>query len=114
MKGTTTTYTWEKAASNGIDKTNHILKTTADLSKSNLGSVNTATLTLKGNTTVGTLLNNGSLKANTGNVYGGGDESTVSGNTTVTLQGNAHVLGNVFGGGNQGPVGGNSSVTIQD
>ena len=114
VKGTTTTYTWGKAASNDIDKTNHILKTTADLSKSNLGSVSTAILTLKGNTTVGTLLNNGSLKANTGNVYGGGDESTVSGNTTVILQQGTTVHGNVFGGGDKGPVTGNTSVILKD
>ena len=110
-------YHWEHAetvnnTATAISTGSKTLYTEADLDA--LGSVATAILTLKGNTTVGTLLNNGSLKANTGNVYGGGDESTVSGNTTVTLQGNAHVLGNVFGGGNQGPVGGNSSVTIQD
>ena len=129
VKGSTTTYTWEQtepahriedAADDAakttlaIDQEHHILYTDENLSKSNLGSVNTATLTLKGNTMVGTLLNNGSLKANTGNVYGGGDESAVSGNTNVILQEGATVLGNVFGGGNQGPVGGNSSVTIQD
>ncbi len=113
VKGTTTTYTWEEAASNGIDNTNHILKTTADISKSNLGSVNTASLTLKGNTTVGTFDNGGHLTSG-GNVYGGGDESAVSTNTTVLLQGGTTVGGNVYGGGNQGVVGGNSSVTIQD
>ena len=49
-----------------------------------------------------------------GSVYGGGEESAVTGNTSVTLMGQTHVLGNVFGGGDQGPVGGSSSVTIQD
>ena len=121
VKGRTTTFHWEhrdevNSTTTAIKKdveNDSVLYTEEDLST--LGTVQgTATLTLKGNTTVGTLLNNGSLKANTGNVYGGGDESTVSGNTTVTLQGNAHVLGNVFGGGNNGTVGGNSSVTIQD
>ena len=49
-----------------------------------------------------------------GNVYGGGDQSAVSGNTTVILEENAHVHGNVYGGGNEGPVGGNSEVKIQN
>ena len=34
-----------------------------------------------------------------GNIYGGGLEGIVTGNTTVTVTGNAHVTGNVFGGG---------------
>ena len=104
-----TTYTWEHGDAISIDKTNHILYTTEDLSKTNLGSVNTATLTLTGNTTVGTQNN-----SDTGNVYGGGDESAVTNNTTVTIEGNSNVLGNVFGGGNRGPVGGNSEVKILD
>lgn len=79
-----------------------------------LGAVSgNATLTLKGNTTVGTL-EGGILKAGTGNVYGGGDESSVDGNTTVILKGDAKVLGNVYGGGNKGQVGGSSEVLIQD
>ena len=53
------------------------------------------------------------LKPGTGNVYGGGDESAVEGDTHVILEEGAHVLGNVYGGGNKGPVGGNSSVTLQ-
>lgn len=121
VKGTTTTYTWEEAASNGIDKTNHILKTTADISKTNLGSVSGAvTLTLKGNTVVGTFDGSGNLLSG-GNVFGGGDESAVNNtetpanaSTSVILRGNTRVGGNVFGGGNQGSVSGNSSVTIQD
>ena len=40
-----------------------------------------------------------------GNVYGGGDESAVSGNANVTVTENATVLGNVYGGGNIGSVG---------
>lgn len=119
VKGATTTYTWENRATvnstaTAIDKTKHILYTTIDISKSILGSVGTVTLTLKGKTTVGTETSPGVLKANTGNVYGGGDESAVSGNTTVNLEDEVHVLGNVFGGGNEGPVGGTTSVTIQD
>ena len=33
---------------------------------------------------------------------------------TVILEEGAHVLGNVYGGGNEGPVGGNSEVKIQN
>ena len=76
---------------------------------SNLGAVlNAVSLTIIGGT-VGTEGN-----ASTGNVFGGGDESAVTGNTSVILEGNANVLGNVYGGGNEGPVGGNSEVIIQD
>ena len=126
-------YTWVHRAtvnetSNAISTDDRILYTTIDLSKTNLGSVaGNVTLTLKGNTTVGTLLSGGTLKANTGNVYGGGDESYVTqqlnnqnqpiantGNTTVILEEGAKVLGNVYGGGNNGPVGGNSEVKIQN
>ncbi|MBQ3353702.1 MAG: hypothetical protein IJG41_00960 [Bacteroidales bacterium] len=104
-----TTYTWEHDDAISIDKTNHILYTTENLDKTNLGSVNTATITLKGNTTVGTQGDD-----DTGNVYGGGDESAVSGNTKVILEDGTHVLGNVYGGGNEGPVSGNSEVIIQN
>ncbi len=104
-----TTYTWEHGNAISIDKTNHILYTTENLDKTNLGSVNTATITLKGNTTVGTQGDD-----DTGNVYGGGDESAVTGNTTVILEEGTHVLGNVYGGGNEGAVGGDSEVKIQN
>lgn len=119
----TTKFEWKNASeagvtlsnnSSGSDLTNHYIYTNVDLSKSNLGSVSgNVTITIKGNTTVGTETSPGVLKANTGNVYGGGDESIVTGNTTVILQDGAHVLGNVYGGGNKGIVGGNSSVTLQ-
>lgn len=91
----------------------YTLKSLVDLGKVN-GNV---TLTLKGNTTVGTLegpSGSQTLKAGTGNVYGGGDMSKVNGNTTVNLQEGAHVLGSVYGGGNEGEVGGNSEVIIQN
>ena len=85
-----------------------------ELPLDNLGTVSsTATLTIKGNSEIGTILQNGSLKPNTGNVYGGGDQSAVSGSTTVILKEGATVLGNVYGGGNQGAVGGSSEVKIQ-
>ena len=114
----TTEFTWEQVASYpseggaGFDGTQVI--TTQNLDKTNLGSVGAATLTLKGNTTVGTLNGSSQLVEGTGNVYGGGDESTVSGNTTVILQQGASVLGNVYGGGNNGAVGGDSEVKIQN
>ena len=89
----------------------------------NLGAVlNNVTLTLDGNTVVGTVGN-----PETGNVYGGGDASAVGhvddpndnedediiANTTVNLQGNTRVLGNVFGGGNEGLVNGSATVNIR-
>ena len=64
----------------------HILYTYRNLDASSAQSPATATLTLKGNTVVGTL-EKATLKANTGNVYGGGDESRCNGNTSVILQG---------------------------
>ena len=102
-----TIYTWEHDDAISIDKTKHILYTTEDLSKSNLGSVEgNAILTLQGTTRV------------EGSVYGGGDQSVVKGankgNTTVILKGKANVIGNVYGGGNKGQVSGNSEVKIQD
>ena len=75
-----------------------------------LGAVSgNATLTLKGNTTVGV-----NTDPNSGNVFGGGNESDVNGNTTVILEEGANVLGNVYGGGNEAIVGGNSEVKIQN
>ena len=109
----TTEFTWKNASQasvtltnkqSGSDLTNHYIYTNQELT--GLGTVATATLTLKGTTTVGTKDGSNNLVEGTGNVYGGGDESAVSGNTTVILEDNATVLGNVYGGGNKGPVGG--------
>lgn len=118
VKGHTTTYKWVHAntvnsTGTAINTTDSILYTTVDISKTNLGSVTTAILTLKGNTKVGTFDGSGTLTSG-GNVYGGGDESTVGGNTTVILQDGTRVGGNVFGGGNRGAVAGKSSVKISD
>ena len=74
----------------------------------------TITTTEGGTSTIGTLENNGTLKAGTGNVFGGGNESAVNGNTRVTLSGNVNVRGNVFGGGNKANVGGSSIVNIEE
>ena len=73
-----------------------------------LGSVGGNTnLTLEGTTTVGSL-----GKSNTGNVFGGGDESEVLQNTFVLVKDQTKVLGNIYGGGNIGKVGGNTKVII--
>ena len=104
-----------------MDRDAKILYTTADLSESNLGSVNGAvTLTLQGDTKVGTLNDDGTLKEDTGNVYGGGDASWVNNTSTpanaytvVNLKGNTEVYGDVFGGGNKGPVSGSTTVKIE-
>lgn len=105
-------YTWSSSGSTSDPFTDngdsHEIFTDKDLD--NLGKVlSNVTLTLKGTTKVGT-----EGVATTGHVYGGGDESTVAGNTTVILKGDAKVLGNVYGGGNKGQVGGSSEVKIQD
>ena len=112
-----------KNGTSGSNLTKHYLYTDIDLSTSNLGSVaGGVSLTLKGNTTVGTLEGEGNaqtLKDGTGNVFGGGDQSYVynettpdKASTTVNLQGNTLVRGNVFGGGNKGLVSGNTKVNI--
>ena len=121
VKGKTTTYTWDhrdvvNSTTTAIDKNKHVLYTTENLSKDNLGSVNGAvTLTLKGDTKVGT-----EGDTTTGNVFGGGDASVVNNptnptaaSTIVSLQGNTQVLGNVFGGGNKGMVSGTTTVKIE-
>ena len=115
-------YTWKpKEGDKYIDTEKRELYTTIDLSEFNLGSVSgTVTLTLttigeNGKTIIGT-----TNDANTGNVYGGGDQSYVynstnpaSASTRVTLAGNTEVLGNVYGGGNNGIVSGSATVNIQ-
>ena len=87
------------------------VKTTEILTNDNLGSVNgNVNLTIKGNSMIGT-----DGDTTTGNVYGGGDESYVTGSThkiTVTLAEKAIVTGNVFGGGNEGIVDGSIEVNI--
>jgi hypothetical protein len=61
-----------------------------------LGQVGTVNLTIKGNTNVAGKIEDG---INTGgNVYGGGEESNVSGDTRVNISGGT-IAQNVFGGG---------------
>lgn len=114
------TYTWKQVNSisggnqcleTGTDGNNYI-KTTANLDKSNLGSVDgDVTLTINGNSVIGT-----QGDTTKGNVFGGGEASYVTGadhTVTVNLQGNAEVLGNVFGGGDSGVVEGSTVVNIE-
>ncbi len=115
----TTEYHWKQVNSLGNNTVgistsgdSNFVHTTVDLN--HLGTVNgNVTLTLKGNTVVGTLEGT-TLKAGTGSVYGGGAESAVSGNTSVILEGHTHILGDVFGGGDEGEVDGNSEVILKD
>ena len=121
-------YTWKQVSSisNGnqcletdADGNNYI-QTTANLDKNNLGSVSgIVTLTINGNSEIGI---EGDATSETGNVYGGGDESAVNNtddspdlaSTNVTIKGNVEIHGNVFGGGNQGIVSGSTTVNIED
>ncbi len=126
------TYIWEHAnkvnsTATAIKTTNdeHILYTEIDISPSNLGSVQgNVTLTIETEagktTTIGTAGN-----SNTGNVFGGGEESYVTNkteNNTVTIHnvtvnikgpGSTNILGNVFGGGDKGEVQGSTTVNIE-
>lgn len=104
-------YTWDNqsvtSGSQALVDDGHKIKTNEPLD--GLGAVNgNVTLTLKGSTTVGT-----QGDSNTGDVYGGGDQSAVTGSTTVSLEEGTTVRGNVYGGGNEGAVGGSTSVTIK-
>ena len=121
VKGATTTYTWQHGDAISIDKTNHILYTTADLTA--LGTVSgDVTLNITGNTLVeGKVFNAaGIVTGQTGGVFGGGDESKVTGtDKTVTVNINqtggsaTRYVNNVFGGGNKGDVASAVQVTIQ-
>ena len=100
----TVTYTWEhsdpvNSTETAIDKTNHILYTTEDLTT--LGTVTgNVELTIDGTTSVA------------GSVYGGGDMGPVTGGTVVNVKDNAVLTADVFGGGNLADVGGNVEVNI--
>ena len=89
VKGATTTYTWEHGNSIGIDKPNHILYTTEDLTT--LGQVmGDVSLTITGNSHI------------VGDVYGGGALSNANtdanNTTTVNILGGTYD-GNIYGGG---------------
>ncbi len=115
VKSGTVTYTWQKKSGESwVDNTNHILYTTEDLTT--LGAVTgKATLTIDGTTTVAE------------SVYGGGEESSVGGDTEVNVTGGTigttgkggATWGNVYGGGKgkeqnvtAGLVKGNTNITI--
>ena len=89
VKGATTTYTWDHGNSIGIDKPNHILYTTEDLTT--LGQVmGNVSLTITGNSHI------------VGDVYGGGALSNANtdanNTTTVNILGGTYD-GNIYGGG---------------
>ncbi len=96
-----------------FDSTGNNVVTTVDITSANLGSVDgDVNLTIKGDSKIGT--DGDDTK---GNVYGGGEQSRVTGadyTVTVTLEGNTNVLGSVFGGGDQGLVEGSTQVNIKD
>ena len=113
------TYTWKQVGSVGVGTEfddsggEHYIHTTVDMAS--LGTVaGNSTLTVTGSSQVGTILPDGSLKAGTGNVYGGGNEGVLQGNSRVVVSGSTVVNGNVYGGGNLGQVGGNTEVVIRD
>ena len=102
-----TQYEWTTVGSlssgeNALNDTDHTIKT--KLSTTGLGSVTgNVTLTIKGDSEV------------SGNVFGGGESSSVIGagnKVTVNVEGNTQILGNVFGGGDKGVVEGSTQVNI--
>ena len=105
-------YTWAHGSvtdgNNALEDDDHTIITNEVIT--GLGEISgNVTLTIKGESEIGT-----EGDPATGNVYGGGEESAVTGNTTVNLEGGVTVHGNVYGGGNEGSVGGNSQVNIQN
>ena len=114
------TYTWEaKTSDSWIDKTNHILYTTEDLTT--LGTVTgKVTLNIDGNTLVEgySFDGDGNPTTQTGGVFGGGDASAALGDTEVNVEatgrkeGSAYNAYNVFGGGNVASVGGTTTVNM--
>jgi hypothetical protein len=83
-----------------------------EISLDSLGTVRgNVSLTIEGKSTIGSYVN-GVLKPDSGNVFGGGHESLVTGNTEVKIFGKTKVFGNIYGGGNMGLVGGNTNVII--
>ena len=95
---TAVTYTWKHAdeVTEGhefSEEDGHYILTTENLD--GLGKVNgTATLIINGKSEIGLLGN-----AETGNVYGGGEESNVKTSTSVSIADRTKVLGSVYGGG---------------
>ena len=100
----------------------HVDRASIDLSA--LGTVDgTATLNIDGNTIVeGKVFNaDGTVKEQTGGVFGGGDASAALGNTVVNITATGTKVAegypdynalNVFGGGNEADVKGNTTVNM--
>ena len=99
-------------------KTINYVLTDADLTT--LGQVQNVDLTIKGSTYVRGMIykydDDGTTivsSEQTGGVFGGGDESTVNGNTKVDVQGTAESgINNVYGGGNTADVDGGATVSV--
>ena len=121
----TDVYEWKQVANlpaNGADGMatvdgKNYLYTDVDLTA--LGQVDETDLTIKGNTLVkGKIFeaDGSDTGAQTGGVFGGGDESAVNGNTRIDIQATATAAGNgilnVFGGGNTADVGGDAVVML--
>ena len=104
------TFTWVQGSSeNQNSASGTTLYTSADIDMSTLGNVTgDISLTIDGNSKIGTDDN-----TDTGNVFGGGNESPSNSDTSVTIKGNTEVLGNVFGGGNEAVVEGSATVNIE-
>ena len=102
----TTDYTWThvNSLSNGAAGTNGSdqIYTTVDLTTLGTASGESVNLTINGTSLIHQ------------SVFGGGNASSVTGNTTVTLSGSTQVKGNVYGGGNKAPVNGNTNVILKD
>ena len=109
------TYTWDDNPNHFADlttsyfnDTDHLIFTgwTKDsnnedvpISLQGLGKVNgNASLTINGKSVIGTLVNN-VPEGGTGNVFGGGELSSISGNTSVSIADRTKVYGDVYGGG---------------
>ena len=106
----TTTFQWEEGTfpTNGtLDPNFANNKVTTEVDLDDLGSVQQVDLTITGNSAIGT-----PGAPDKGHVFGGGDESMVSGNTLVKILGHIKVYGNIYGGGNQGEVQGNTKVIM--
>ena len=77
-----------------------------------------ATATVTGNpvVTIGdvTVGNESYVATVTGNVFGGGDQAAVSGNTTVLMQKSNSQAAALFGGGNVAAINGNATVTMNN
>ncbi len=112
--GTFTTYYWTNdkgskdsptTAATETDPKNYFY---TEVPLDNLGTVTGNVSLILNNTTVGS---NADTTVNQGNVFGGGEESSVGGNTTMTISG-GNIYGSVFGGGDEANVGGSTAVNL--